>query len=88
MPKLKYQLHRVVFLGVCHSESCGNSLIQAGVDHVIAIADDNQVTNLVSRTFFSKFLSSAILGKEISLAVEDGLLEVENHKEETTAKST
>ncbi|KAH9253916.1 hypothetical protein BASA81_008040 [Batrachochytrium salamandrivorans] len=75
------------FVSSCYSELAGRALMANGVEHVVTIAGEDRISNLVSRSFFSRVLLALLLDlNSVGHAVESGLKFVETHPELTPAR--
>jgi hypothetical protein len=68
----------LIFVSACFSQAAGE-VFQTKIPHVVSIANDKEVSNLISRSFFSSLVSAVFSGASAEASVEAGLRCAETH---------
>lgn len=61
---------KVVFVSACHSESAGCKFVDAGIEHVIALKNDERVTDRLSRDFAYRFYFELVRGGTVQYSFD------------------
>ena len=87
---LKRLIHMGTFelalVNACHSEKIGDTLVEAGIPHVVAIQCDAPVMDFTAAVFVGQFLRSLFQGGSVRKAFEMAQLRVEGNPDHVRIK--